>query len=152
MISRTDVRAIAGQGLEGDRYWSGTGFYSDRPTTEGARELTLIQLDAFEEIETAHGISFATSESRRNVITDGIELSGLIGKRFRMGDVVCEGVRDCPPCVHLEELTGKQVMKPLLRSGGLRARIVEGGTIRLGDPIEVTGKAEGSFVRRDAGE
>jgi len=65
-----------------------------------------------------------------------VRLRALIGRRFRIGSVLCEGVRDCPPCVHLVEVTGKPVLEPLVDLGGLRAAILEGGTIRAGDPIE----------------
>ncbi len=82
------------------------------------------------------GIELPPIESRRNVVTRGIRLLDLIGRRFRIGEVVCEGVRPCPPCKHLEEITGKKVMRPLIHRGGVRARIVEGGWIRVGDPIQ----------------
>jgi MOSC domain-containing protein YiiM len=59
----------------------------------------------------------------------------LLGKRFRIGEVVCEGVRLCPPCTHLEDVTGKPVMPPLVHRGGIRARIVAGGWIRVGDAV-----------------
>jgi MOSC domain-containing protein YiiM len=59
----------------------------------------------------------------------------LLGQRFSVGEVVLEGVRDCPPCEHLEQLTGKQVIRPLLERGGLRARIIVGGAIHVGDAV-----------------
>jgi MOSC domain-containing protein YiiM len=74
-------------------------------------------------------------EHRRNLTVRGVSLGELLGKRFMVGDVVLEGVRDCPPCVHLEALTGKALVGPLATSGGLRARIVVGGTIRVGDRV-----------------
>ncbi|HEY3061277.1 MAG TPA: MOSC domain-containing protein [Chloroflexota bacterium] len=61
----------------------------------------------------------------------------LLGKRFRVGEVVLQGVKDCAPCEHLESLVGKPVMRPLLESGGLRARVLEGGNMRVGDRIEI---------------
>ena len=70
-----------------------------------------------------------------------MRLRELLGQRFRVGEAVLEGVRDCPPCEHLEGIVGKPVMRPLLERGGLRARIVEGGTIRVGDPIELVSAA-----------
>jgi MOSC domain-containing protein YiiM len=133
--------AVAGAGLEGDRYRTGIGFYSATPTTPGARELTLIEEEALDEIARA-GFTLASGEHRRNITTRGIHLDPLLGRRFRIGDALCEGVRACPPCNHLEELTGKAVMKPLLHRGGLRARIVAGGAIRAGDPIRVVESAD----------
>ena len=128
--------AVAGAGLDGDRYRTGTGFYSATPTTPGARELTLIAEEALAEL-ARDGFPLAPGEHRRNIATRGVDLDPLLGRRFRIGGVLCEGVRACPPCNHLEELTGKAVLKPMVDRGGLRARIVEGGTIRAGDQITI---------------
>jgi MOSC domain-containing protein YiiM len=139
MIAHDRVEAIAGRGLRGDRYELGLGFYSARPLPGGARELTLIETESLTAILAESGIELTPLESRRNVVTSGVRLHDLVGKRFRVGGLLCEGVRDCPPCEHLEELTGKQVMKPMARRGGLRANILENGTISVGDSIEEVG-------------
>jgi hypothetical protein len=137
MQSLTAVHAVVGRGLETDRYLLRTGFYSARPTDPGAREVTLFEAEVLEALAREHGISFAPSEHRRNVTTRGLRLGPLIGRRFRIGDVVLEGVRDCPPCEHLEQVTGKPVLVPLLNRAGIRARVVQGGTLRVGDRISV---------------
>lgn len=147
MVSRAEATALAGEGLDGDRYAAGIGFYSQTPITEGGRELTLIDQGAIAGVTEQTGLAFSSVECRRNLITSGIDLDALIGESFRVGETLCEGVRGCPPCVHLEELTDKKVMKALARTGGLRARIVRGGTIRVGDAIEVVGPADGPSVR-----
>ena len=136
MVEHDRIDAIAGSGLAGDRYALGMGFYSAKPLPSGAREITLIEQEALDEIQTTSGIVLTPLECRRNVVTRNIRLHDLIDKRFRIGAVVCEGVRDCPPCAHLEELTGKAVMKPMARIGGLRANILTGGSINAGDRIE----------------
>jgi MOSC domain-containing protein YiiM len=146
MLPQTEATALAGQGLEGDRYALGVGFYSQNPITAGARELTLIDRNSISGVVAQTGVPFSTIECRRNLITTGIDLDALIGKSFTVGEAVCEGVRACPPCVHLDELTGKKVMPALVRTGGLRARIVHGGVIRVGDSIESTGPAAGPSV------
>ena len=130
------AEAIASEGLVGDRYRDGIGFYSTTPTDPGARELTLIAEEALAAVLAESGISLSPDEHRRNITTGGIALEPLLGQRFRIGEVICEGVRLCPPCIHLEEVTGKAVMKPLVHCGGIRARIVGGGWIRVGDAIE----------------
>lgn len=135
--------AVAGKGLEGDRYAAGVGFYSPNPTTEGARELTLIEQEEIEALRSDGGVEVAAVETRRNVATRDVRLGELLGMRFNIGPVMCEGVRDCPPCAHLDELTGKHLMPLLVRSGGLRARIVEGGTISAGDEITIIGPSQG---------
>jgi MOSC domain-containing protein YiiM len=138
MTAHDEIEAISGSGLAGDRYALGTGFYSNRQLPGGARELTLIARESLDEIELESGIMLAPLESRRNVLTERINLHELIGKQFRIGDVLCEGVRDCPPCEHLEALTGKAVMKPMARRGGLRANILSSGVLKMFDPIEET--------------
>jgi hypothetical protein len=149
MIGQAEAEAIPGQGLAGDRYALGVGFYSNNPITSGARELTLIDARAITQVTEETGLPFSTIESRRNLITTGVDLDSLIGQTFSVGGAICEGVRACPPCVHLEELTGKKVMKALVRTGGLRARIVQGGTIRAGDAIELMGPGAGPSVGND---
>ncbi len=129
------ARAFAGEGLAGDRYRNGVGFYSQTPTDPGARELTLIAEEALAEITAETGLEIPLHEHRRNITTRGIDVDALLGQQFRIGDVICEGVRACPPCNHLDELTGKPLLKPLARRGGLRARIVTGGELRVGDHI-----------------
>jgi hypothetical protein len=130
------AEAITGEGLVGDRYRERIGFYSPTPTDPSARELTLIEEESLAAVLRETGIVLAPEEHRRNITTRAIALDPLLGKRFRIGEVVCEGVRPCPPCKHLEEITGKKIMKPLVHRGGVRARIVEGGWIRVGDPIQ----------------
>ena len=136
MRELASAEAVAGEGLVGDRYREGTGFYSPVPTDPGARELTLIAEESLAAVFTDTGIVLGPEEHRRNITTRAIALEPLLDKRFRIGEVICEGVRPCPPCTHLEEITGKQVMKPLIHRGGIRVRIVTGGWIRVGDPIQ----------------
>ena len=136
MTALTEARAVAGEGLAGDRYASKTGYYSQKPLEGGGRELTLLEAEVLESLWTEHDIRLEPIECRRNLVTRGVPVLDFIGKRFRVGEVVCEGVRICEPCVYLEGLTGKPVNAPLVHRGGLRANILEGGTIRVGDAIE----------------
>jgi len=137
MQSVAEVEAMVGVGLSGDRYASHSGFYSDWPTDPGAREVTLIARETLDALRDEVGIELSVTEHRRNLTIRGVDLGALVGARFTVGEVVLEGVRDCPPCVHLEELTGRAVLRPLLNRGGLRARIVVGGTLRVGDTLSV---------------
>lgn len=147
MQALEEVEAIAGLGLRGDRYADGVGFYSPRPTDPGAREVTLFQAEVLDALRSEHGIHFQPTEHRRNLTVRGISnLDDLIGQRFSVGEVVLEGVKDCPPCEHLVELTGKPVLEPLVNRGGLRARVLVGGTLRVGDSISVHPRAEASTV------
>ena len=135
MVTIEEARAIPGRGLAGDRYEAEIGHYSPRPLPGGARVLTLFEAEVLELLGRDHGIPFAPHEHRRNVTVRGVRLNDLIGKRFYLGDVLCEGVRECTPCTYLEELTGKPVNKPLVGRGGLRANVLTEGVIRVGDRL-----------------
>jgi MOSC domain-containing protein YiiM len=127
------VRAIAGVGLEGDRYATGTGTYSPDPRTD--RHVTLIEAEEIEALAERDGIELAPGETRRNITTRGIRLNDLVGRRFRVGSVECEGTRLCEPCQGLTDLLGKPVLKPLAHRAGLRALILTDGEIALGDEV-----------------
>jgi MOSC domain-containing protein YiiM len=126
------VRAVAGRGLEGDRYfYDGEGMQPERD-----RELTLIALEALDALADEHGIELTAAESRRQVATRGIDLNALEGKRFRVGAIACEGIELCEPCNHLQGLTQPGVLRGLVHRGGLRAAILAGGEIAVGDLVE----------------
>ena len=90
----------------------------DRPRADGGRELTLIATEMLDEVFAASGIRLEPVESRRNLLTSGIGLNELIGATFTIDEVVCEGIDYCTPCEHLVELTGKDVLRPLVNRGG----------------------------------
>jgi len=131
MQTVTEARAIPGRGLEGDRYFTGTGFYSNKPSA-GGREVTLIETESVEALE---GIKLAAADSRRNIATAGVPLNHLVGREFYVGPVRMRGVRLCEPCRHLDELTQSGVMTGLIHRGGLRAQILTEGLIRRGDVV-----------------
>jgi MOSC domain-containing protein YiiM len=119
------VRVVAGKGLEGDRY------FDDTPDAA----ITLIQAEALEGLFVDTGIELTHEASRRQVLTRGIELNPLVGKRFRVGDVLCEGTELCEPCNHLQGLTQPGVLRGMVHRAGLRAAVLEGGTIAPGDVV-----------------
>jgi MOSC domain-containing protein YiiM len=121
------VRALAGRGLEGNRY-----FFDD---AEPGRALTLIAAEAVEAMEQDHGISIEPRESRRNVVTRGIDVNALVGKRFRVGAVECQGVELCEPCADLQAMTKPGIIKGLTHRGGLNADILSDGEIAVGDAV-----------------
>ena len=130
---RSEVRAVEGRGLEGDRYLTGTGTWSATPGT--GRQMTLIEREAVEELRSRDGIDLRPEELRRNIVTEGVALEELVGREARVGEVIIRGMRLCEPCAHIESLTHPGVVKGLIHRAGLRADIVAGGTIRVGDPI-----------------
>lgn len=123
------VRALAGRGLDGDRYSTGHGTWSDYPVQTGI-DLTLIEAEVLEAV----GLSGA--QARRNIVTRGIKLNELVGQRFRIGEIDCLGDRLCEPCTHLQALTGLP-LAALIHRGGLRANILKNGEINIGDPVTV---------------
>ena len=133
-VSLKEVRAVAGKGLEGDRYFQKIGTYSNKPGPD--REITLIEIEAIEALRRDHGIELQPGDARRNIVTRGVPLNHLVGKEFLLGDVVLRGIRLCEPCTHLEGLTEKGVLTSLIHRGGLRAQIIKDGTIRVGDSIQ----------------
>ncbi|TMA23537.1 MAG: MOSC domain-containing protein [Deltaproteobacteria bacterium] len=135
MVAASRVRVVAGIGLEGDRYAVGRGHFSKSPGT--GRALTLVEGEVLDSLCEALGVSLQPGESRRNLTTRGVALNDLVGRRFRVGAVLCEGMRLCEPCRYLEGVTGKPLLEPLLHRGGLRADVIEGGQIHVGDEIHV---------------
>jgi MOSC domain-containing protein YiiM len=126
------VLAIPGVGLDGDRYALKLGtFYKPEPD----RELTLIEAEAIEALRRDYDIELAPGDARRNIVTRGVALNHLVGREFMIGNVRIRGLRLCEPCAHLQQLTGKQVIKGLRHRGGLRAQILSVGTIHAGDSV-----------------
>jgi len=140
-VSVPSVRAAAGRGLEGDRYFLGTGTYSKKD--DGSRQVTLIESEALEALQRDYGLSLSPAGSRRNLLTRGVALNHLVGRRFRVGEVLMEGVRLCEPCGHLEQLTGRPVRAGLVHRGGLRARVLSDGRIAPGDTISLVPESTG---------
>lgn len=129
-VQRVDeVRAVAGRGLEGDRYF--------QPIENGVpdKEITLIESEAIAAAAEESGVDIQPPDARRNIVTAGVRLDDLVGRTFAVGDVEVEAIEPNPPCNHLQQLAGKPLLRPLARRGGVRGRIVSDGMIRAGDPI-----------------
>jgi MOSC domain-containing protein YiiM len=129
------VVAVTGRGVEGDRYFNQLGTYSNHPGD--GRHVTLIEVEAIEALRREYQIALEPSMARRNIVTRGLALNHLVEKLFTIGAVILRGTRLCEPCMHLERLSSTGAMRGLIHRGGLRAEIVTGGTIRVGDEILV---------------
>jgi MOSC domain-containing protein YiiM len=128
----TEVEAVPGAGLSGDRYFLKRGtFYKPEPDYE----LTLIEAEAIEAAERDYKVKMNPGEARRNVVTRDVPLNHLVGRDFMIGGVKLRGLRLCEPCSHLEALTGLPVIKSLRHRAGLRAQILTQGIIRVGDAV-----------------
>lgn len=129
-----EVRALEGRGLGGDRYCEGTGYWT--PFGDVC-EVTLISAEDLEKIERETGIRVSNGEHRRNIVVRGLSLGDLRGRRFRAGEVVLEYDRPRPPCKHVQNLTEPGMTRALKNRGGICARVIEGGTIRVRDGISI---------------
>ena len=127
------ARAVAGKGLEGDRYFNRDGSFSDRHGPD--REITLIEIEAIEALERDYKLTLKAGDARRNVVTRGVALNHLVGREFSVGEVTLRGLRLCEPCNHLASLTDEKVKPGLVHRGGLRAQILTEGIIRTGNTI-----------------
>ena len=134
-----EARLIPGRGIEGDRYFLGTGTYSPKPDI---REVTLIEMEVLEALEMGEPkvpgtkAKLAPIDHRRNLTTRGVPLNHLVGRRFKVGNVVLKGGRMNFPCQYLEELLGiPGLYDGLLNRSGLNCSIEVGGVIRPGDSI-----------------
>jgi MOSC domain-containing protein YiiM len=129
------ARAVAGRGLEGDRYFEDAGTWSRYRPDRAGEDLTLVEAETLEALARV-GVAVDAADMRRNVITRGIALRELVGRRFSVGSLECYGDRPCDPCRHLERLTRPGLLTALARlGGGLRANILADGRIELGDPV-----------------
>jgi hypothetical protein len=122
------VRAIAGLGLEGDRHVGGTGTFPSGPPGSA---LTIIAAEVCESFDPP----LTPDEHRRNLVTRGIDVNGLVGREFTIGEVRCRGMRLCEPCTVVQRYAGRPVLRALVHRGGLRADILQGGRIGVGDPV-----------------
>ena len=133
-----EALCVAGRGIKGDRYYNGTGTYSPKPDV---REITLIEQEVLDALQRndpplqGGPILLLPEDHRRNLTVSGVPLNHLVGRRFRVGEVVLRGGRLNFPCKYLEELLGSPVYLPLYNRSGLNCSIEIGGTIRPGDAI-----------------
>ena len=128
------LNALAGRGIEGDRYFLGTGTYSKKP--ESGRQVTLIKSEVLESLKEKFEITVKPEESRRNILTRGIEINDLIGTEFFVGPVRLRAHRITQPCLYLENLLDLPgLYKELWDNGGISCEILSEGIIKVGDII-----------------
>jgi hypothetical protein len=132
VVSVQHADALAGSGLDGDRYAAGAGtFASGRPGSA----LTLVDAGVLDELAARRG---GPIDHRRNVVVRGTDLNALVGRDFTLGEVRCRGRRLCEPCAHLDRLNGGALLRPMVHRGGLRADILDDGTLRVGDALRAS--------------
>lgn len=134
MVACESARAVAGRGLEGDRYFAGAGTFSPQPQKPDF-EVTLIESEKVEAFAAESGLPFSAADARRNLVTSGVDLNALVGREFAIGDVRFRGIRLCEPCSYLAKVTYPETLRGLVHKGGLRAQILCDGMIRVGDGL-----------------
>jgi MOSC domain-containing protein YiiM len=133
------AEAVAGEGLAGDRYALAAGTFSKGRPVRPDQEVTLIESEALAAAAADYGIALRPEQSRRNLLTQGVPLNHLVSREFLVGTVRLRGLRLCEPCKHLEKLTQEGALKALIHRGGLRAQVLTGGVLRVGDAIRLGG-------------
>lgn len=131
LVAVQEARAVPGRGLEGDRRFDASPAIQAKPGTA----ITLIEQEQVDGYVQRTGNAFTALESRRNLVTRGIDLNALVGKTFKVGEVELRGDRLCQPCGHLEDLCHADMRKELHDRGGLRADVLSEGVIRVGDGV-----------------
>jgi len=127
------VAAVAGLGLQGDRYALGGGTWAQYPALE--KQVTLIDRAAVAELSAEIGAEFTTGDTRRNLVTSDVDLAALVGQWFTVGGALLFGMKRCPPCTHLERLTGLRLVKAMVHRGGVNAAVFAGAVLAEGDAV-----------------
>src|SRR3954468_973739 len=143
------VRAVAGRGLSGDRYALGGGTWARYPDLE--KQVTLIDREDVAAVAMETGSELTPGDTRRNLVTTGVDLPSLLGRWFTVGDVLLFGMKRCPPCTHLERLTGVQLVKAMAYRGGINAAVFAGGTVAEGMPVRMLSDAEAAALGAPTG-
>lgn len=146
MESLSEAVLEAGQGLVGDRYYHGVGTFSEKLGGTPDVEITLVDEQEVLRFNEAEGLSLAAGDLRRNLVTRGVCLNDWVGVRFQVGGVLLKGIRLCEPCAHLSRLVVPSLLPGLVHRGGLRAQILSGGPVRLGDAIAEVPASRGEDV------
>jgi MOSC domain-containing protein YiiM len=129
-----EVRAVAGRGLDGDRYATRRGYWTDVDECQ----VTLIQGEDLDAITASSGVAVQDGQHRRNIVTRGVDLRALAGRTFRIGEATFAYDRPRPPCRYIEGLTEPGMTRALAaRRGGICVRVIDGGVVRPGDEIEL---------------
>ena len=124
------VEVVADKGIVGDRHF--------REYNDPYSQLSLIESENIDFYNIKYSLNIPYVKFRRNIVTEGIQLNNLIGKRFSVGSVELEGIDLCRPCRHLSELLNQDnIIKEFLRKGGLRCKILSSSSIRVGDVIKI---------------
>ena len=134
LVALDRAKLVPGRGIEGDHHHA-------CPSGDPASEVTLVEAETVEGFNDQTGLQIEAAETRRNIVTEGVDLNALVGKRFAIGDALLEGIEPCDPCAILgrrletASVPARAIVRALADRGGLRARVVEGGALAAGTEI-----------------
>ena len=124
------IDVLANQGILGDRHF--------QEFNDPFNQLSMIESENIDYYNNKYGLNIPYVDFRRNIVTKGIKLNNLVGKKLQIGKVKLEGIDLCRPCKHLSEVLNQDnIIKEFLRGGGLRCQILSSSTIEVGDKIKV---------------
>lgn len=138
-LRQAQVTVRAGKGIAGDRYFLGTGTYSNSSGRDAERAVTFIEAEQVERFNAGHGLDLDYGDLRRNIVTRGVDLNALVGEDFYLGDVLFHGMELCEPCAYLARKLGAPVLPHLVGRGGLRAAALSSGRLSVGDRFQPAG-------------
>ncbi len=123
------IEVIANQGIVGDRHF--------KKFNDPYNQISLIESEGIDNYNIKFGLNISYIDFRRNVVTKGIKLNALVGKKFKVGTVELEGLDLCRPCRHLSEILNQNnIIKEFIKKGGLRCQILSSSNINVGDKIK----------------
>ncbi|WP_394754161.1 MOSC domain-containing protein [Crenothrix sp.] len=137
-ISLEHAELQVGQGIVGDRYYQENGTFSEILKGKADKEVTLIESEQIDRFNTENDFlfSYGYGDFRRNLVTQNVDLNALVGVHFKVGDTELKGIRLCEPCGHLAKILGPEVLLHMMHKAGLRAKVISGGVVSVGDVIE----------------
>ncbi len=136
LIELKQAELVANRGILGDRYYKGTGTFSEMLADKPFKDLTLIELEEINLFNQKTGLNIAASDFRRNIITKNVRLNELVGRDFFIGNVKLRGIRLCEPCQHLADVLTHKILPEMTGKSGLRAQILTSGNIFINDSIK----------------
>jgi len=135
MQSISSASLVAGKGIEGDRYFNGSGTFSEKLKNNSAAELTLIEKEEVDKFNESYNQNHNYGDLRRNIVTEGFRLNDYVGKEFTIGNIKLKGIKLCEPCSYLAETVNPLVLPHLVGVGGLRVQVITSGTISQGEIV-----------------
>lgn len=132
-----EAQVVEGRGIQGDRYYEGTGSFNRPPLDQSVREITLLDYDTLQEVNKRLESQLDFLDIRRNLVIKNLDITHLEKKIFTIGSAEFQIQRYAPPCRHLSRLLGEDMMQGLKYIGGYRAKIITSGKIKLADILKL---------------